>query len=80
MDGDEDGRRKFGGVLPKMGLAPSTRECTKCTRECTKCVPQRASAFWGQGRCAGRWIVQGWMGRDGWEEMDAVRTFVGLDA
>jgi hypothetical protein len=73
MDGDEDGKREFGGVLPKMGLAPSTRECTKC-------VPQRASAFWGQGRCAGRWIVQGWMGRDGWEEMDAVRTFVGLGA
>ena len=73
MDGDEDGRREFGGVLPKMGLAPSTCECTRR-------VPPRASAFWGQGRCAGRWIVQGWMGRDGWEEMDAVRTFVGLSA
>ena len=73
MDGDEEWKREFGGVLPKMGLDPSTRECTKC-------VPRRASAFWGQGRCAGRWIVQGWMGRDGWEEMDAVRTFVGLGA
>jgi len=61
MDGDEDGKREFGGVLPKMGLAPSTCECTRR-------VPPRASAFWGQGRCAERWIVRGWTGFR--EEMD----------
>ena len=55
------------GVLPQMGLAPSTCECTRR-------VPPRASAYWvdvrgqrGEGLC-----------RAGWEEMDARRWMRGV--